>query len=606
MGAARKQQLRVTNGGASSYTNLATTTAAFLTPSPTPALYRGWPQERDCQYLRTTSTTRMSSTRALPPFHRSDNGNRVSSKNSPLTLLRFEFSTTSSSSSSSSTSLEGESTGGTIMTTTTERQNNAAREKKEKSNQEQSAYTTSSTAAASTTTTTKKKKKTSSSSNLPIDPYGPLKSILSKNIDDENNNNNNNNDVDDDDDYLAQYTLPQTILGRDDYRTTLKPNTRIVAFGDVHGDIDALRSFLITAMILDPTSSNDEPLWCGGNTICVQTGDVLDRGDDELACFRLLATLSRQAHMAGGALLLLYGNHESLNAAGLFQYANVQGNAEFECDVGTRIDYNLRSNRWRLQFAGNEPSRWATLEPGGLLCENLLSNMMVACVVGRTVFVHAGLTANHLRVVKDSGIGEGGVAAAVGGGGGGEYKKNGITRLNEQAREWILKTHHGNNNNYGEYDTVEDVIAAAQNRAKVASKTMPDCLGGGVGAASPVWMRDYSQPNDREPKNIAKTSVMISDALLASGPDVRRMVMGHTPQRQINSALGGRAWRIDVGASKGVMGGTPEVLEIIHMGGEDGEDVINILTVNGDRVSGTERSVSKDDNAIMDFFDMRR
>lgn len=127
-----------------------------------------------------------------------------------------------------------------------------------------------------------------------------------------------------------------------------------------------------------------------------------------------------------------------------------------------------------------------------------------------------------------------------------------------------------------------------------------------MGAASPVWMRDYSQPNDREPKNIAKTSVMISDALLASGLDVRRMVMGHTPQRQINSALGGRAWRIDVGASKGVMGGTPEVLEIIHMGGEDGEDVINILTVNGDRVSAKERSVSKDDNAIMDFFDMRR
>lgn len=35
----------------------------------------------------------------------------------------------------------------------------------------------------------------------------------------------------------------------------------------------------------------------------------------------------------------------------------------------------------------------------------------------------------------------------------------------------------------------------------MASKTMPDCLGGGIGASSPVWMRDYSQPNDREPKN---------------------------------------------------------------------------------------------------------
>ena len=61
--------------------------------------------------------------------------------------------------------------------------------------------------------------------------------------------------------------------------------------------------------------------------------------------------------------------------------------------------------------------------------------------------------------------------------------------------------HHGDNNNWGEYNTVEEVIAAAQNRAKVASKTMPDCLGGGIGASSPVWMRDYSQPNDREPKN---------------------------------------------------------------------------------------------------------
>ena len=400
---------------------------------------------------------------------------------SPLTLLRFEFSTSSS---------EGDTAGG-ITTMTTERQNNAAMEK---SNQEDEVRSSSTTQPSTTATKKKKTSSSSLSSNLHIDPHGPLKSILSKHDDDENNDNNGNNDDDDDDDYLSQYTLPPTILGRDDYRTTIKPKTRIVAFGDVHGDIDALRSFLITAMILDPTSTNDEPLWSGGNTICVQTGDVLDRGDDELACFRLLATLSRQAVKAGGALLLLYGNHESLNAAGLFQYANPEGNSEFEREVGTRIDYNLRSNRWRLQFAGNEPSRWATLEPGGLLCENLLSNMMVACVVGRTVFGHAGLTANHLRVVKDSsGIGEGDVA----GGGGGEYNKNGITRLNEQAREWILKTHHGDNNNYGEYDTVQEVIAAAQNRAKVASKTMPDCLGGGVGAASPVWMRDYSQPNDR-------------------------------------------------------------------------------------------------------------
>ncbi len=82
------------------------------------------------------------------------------------------------------------------------------------------------------------------------------------------------------------------------------------------------------------------------------------------------------------------------------------------------------------------------------------------------------------------------------------------------------------------------------------------------------------------------------------------MVMGHTPQNKINSALDGKAWRIDVGASKGVMGGTPEVLEIIHEGGENDEDIVNILTENGERISGKDRSVV--DALIMDFFDMKR
>ncbi|KAL7464144.1 hypothetical protein ACHAXS_004479 [Conticribra weissflogii] len=166
--------------------------------------------------------------------------------------------------------------------------------------------------------------------------------------------------------------------------------------------------------------------------------------------------------------------------------------------------------------------------------------------------------------------------------------ENGISGMNHEAREWISKSHHGPNNNWGEYNTVEEVIAAAQHRAKVASKAMPDCLGGGIGASSPVWMRDYSQPNDAVPKN-PRAKEMILEALKETGPDIQRMVMGHTPQNRINSALGGRAWRIDVGASRGVMGGTPEVLEIIHMGGENDEDIVSILKEDGTRVAAKER-----------------
>jgi hypothetical protein len=96
----------------------------------------------------------------------------------------------------------------------------------------------------------------------------------------------------------------------------------------------------------------------------------------------------------------------------------------------------------------------------------------------------------------------------------------------------------------------------------------------------------------------------IEEALEESGPDVQRMVMGHTPQSKINSALDGKAWRIDTGASKGVMGGKIEVLEIIHRGGENDEDVVNVLTEDGKQISGKERSVA--DTIILDFFDMKR
>eukprot|EP00984_Skeletonema_dohrnii_P001140 scaffold354_cov81-Skeletonema_dohrnii-CCMP3373.AAC.6 len=402
---------------------------------------------------------------------------------------------------------------------------------------------------------------------LLLDPKAPLRPMLAENCHEN---------------HLSQYTLPPTQIGVDDYRPDLPKGQRIVAFGDVHGDITALRAFLVTAGILDPESSIEEPVWCGGTTICVQTGDVLDRGDDELACFRLLATLARQAHEAGGQLLLLYGNHESLNAAGLFQYANPGGNVEFERTIGARIDYNYGSNRWRLQFAGNQPSRWASFEPGGLLSENMLGNMLVTCVVGRTVFVHAGLMASHLS--PGNSINEG------------QKMYGGVTRLNQQARDWIVTAHHGDNNNWGEYNTVEEVISAAQNRAKVASKTMPDCLGGGIGASSPVWMRDYSKPNDAEPSEpLAKQKIRA--ALAEAGSDVQRMVMGHTPQYKINSALDSMAWRIDVGASQGVMGGTPEVLEIIHMGGDNDEDIVSVLTVDGKRVDGSDRAVF--DSSIM-------
>jgi len=229
------------------------------------------------------------------------------------------------------------------------------------------------------------------------------------------------------------------------------------------------------------------------------------------------------------------------------------------------------SKRWRIQYAGNQPSRWNAFEPGGWLSEPLLKHMNVAVVVGRTLFVHGGLTKDHL------------------------VKYGGLSEMNASVRKWYgtpLPEEYQNDDGY-KFKTVDEVIQNANARAKFISKTQPECLGGGIGSASPVWMRDYSSPADAVPKQPQRAQKMIDDCLeeISSevGEGVVRVVMGHTPQSKINSALQNKAWRIDVGASKGVMNGTPEVLEIIHCGGENGEDIINILTVEGERIPAVER-----------------
>jgi len=272
-------------------------------------------------------------------------------------------------------------------------------------------------------------------------------------------------------------------------------------------------------------------------------------------------------------VILLHGNHEALNANGLFQYADPRGNDEIEVVLGKTLDQNKSegSQRWRIQYAGNQPSRWAAFEPNGWLAKPLYSNMHVAAVVGKTVFVHAGLTKVHLD------------------------KYDGIEKMNQDAREWFLGEYPDelkNDDGY-KFETVQEVIDNANLRARTASKTMPECLGGGIGAASPVWMRDYSSPADSQPRK-PHAQEMLDECLKELGNDVQRMVMGHTPQSQINAALKGKAWRIDVGASKGVLNGTPEVLEIIHEGGENGEDVINVLTVDGERISGGDRYLAEE------------
>ncbi len=87
---------------------------------------------------------------------------------------------------------------------------------------------------------------------------------------------------------------------------------KIVAVGDLHGDYDNCVKILKTAGLVDDTLK-----WIGGDTHLVQTGDIMDRGDNAKEILDLIMKLEAEAEEAGGKVHMLIGNHEELNITGM-------------------------------------------------------------------------------------------------------------------------------------------------------------------------------------------------------------------------------------------------------------------------------------------------
>lgn len=90
---------------------------------------------------------------------------------------------------------------------------------------------------------------------------------------------------------------------------------RIVAVGDVHGAFAAFHSILHEAELVD-----EEGHWSGGRATLVQTGDLVDRGADSLRVVEWLMNLQEEAAAAGGEVIVLLGNHETMNLMGDMRY----------------------------------------------------------------------------------------------------------------------------------------------------------------------------------------------------------------------------------------------------------------------------------------------
>ncbi len=113
--------------------------------------------------------------------------------------------------------------------------------------------------------------------------------------------------------------------------------------------------------------------WSAGETHFVQTGDIVDRGTDTIALYRLFQRLRSEARSAGGEVYSLLGNHEIMNAIGDWRYVTAD-------DIAT--------------FEGGGQGRRNTLSVDGWLGKEWLANYSVVAKVPLSPYTSTS-TSNH-------------------------------------------------------------------------------------------------------------------------------------------------------------------------------------------------------------------
>jgi hypothetical protein len=140
--------------------------------------------------------------------------------------------------------------------------------------------------------------------------------------------------------------------------------THWAALSDIHGQAGLFLRLLRAQRIIDADAR-----WIWGSGVLVITGDVFDRGPEQLQALWALYRLEQEARAVGGRVELLLGNHEAMVLAGDLRYLHPR---YFE--VAARLGH-----RYEQLFA-------ADTELGGWL-----RRRATVLQVGDTLFLHGGL-----------------------------------------------------------------------------------------------------------------------------------------------------------------------------------------------------------------------
>ena len=334
---------------------------------------------------------------------------------------------------------------------------------------------------------------------------------------------------------------------------------RIIAVGDVHGELDVFVSLLQKSGLIDEARH-----WSGGTATLVQLGDLVDRGPKSRALLDFLMTLQQEASRRGGRVRVSLGNHEVMNIMGDLRYVGAQDYAAFADSKSEQRRKEAfraysRFEMKRGRIADEEV--WTKARPLGFVeyreafgpqgkYGKWLRSLPAVNQVGDSLFLHGGI--NPELNLKSIGPLNSGVSAEL------------------QALDKITRYMIEKDLALPFFTLEESMESAGAEIEKTKASSLPETadedrmriqileallqIGNwlSVHPEGPLWFRGYDRWDEVEGE--ARLVRLTQDL------GVSRIVVAHTPQAngEIRRRFGGKVFLIDTGLYRG----RPSALEI--------------------------------------------
>ena len=214
----------------------------------------------------------------------------------------------------------------------------------------------------------------------------------------------------------------------DDKSVFLDPSElpeKIVAIGDIHGDLEALFQILLDAQVIDILGK-----WIAKDTFLVQTGDIFDKGRKIKSMLRRPPYTKQIINMEGNIIpisrnintlddtLFAFGNpgdelviikfltdlhQQAIDPTKKFGNSRVilcSGNHEFWYGQSRYHDIIINDGYYHpydYAIFGSPENRLALLQPGGVLATKFSKILKAIVIVGDFIFLHGGLNTDVLQ-----------------------------------------------------------------------------------------------------------------------------------------------------------------------------------------------------------------